>query len=770
MSLARRAVLPFAALVLAACSSKDGGDSPQPPPAGFAARFELPKSGRPAFLQVPFPSDLNVGADGTIQIDAAGFERIAPKEKGARYIAESLARTRGFGVYGGAIFELTGDAPDLAKLPTGKPTDCQGKDAPIVFVDLDAGVTLPCQAAWNDDRKYNDLETIPTLVVRTARGVVVPEKHRVAVLLTSGITTAKGAALTASAELAALRDGQRADAAAKTYGDAIDAAVSKAGIDKSRVVSAAVYTTGPVTEELRQARELARATPLPTLRWGKDDVAPVAPAKFTSTTPLPDGWTATLDAYMGTPNKLPNGDDDPDASAATNPGIAHDSLSALGVAVFDAPNFLVEASGGYGVPEHGTFFHDASGKVAIDAAKPTSKIWVSFFVPKGTMPANGWPVVVYQHGLAGQRGDATAIANSLARRGFAVAAIEPVLQGTRGLDANARGDDSHDYKRKTSTYEGPDGFIDRNGEGSNYPPTDLFGNLFRLSSLRDQFRQSVIDHTTLLRVLKAGPTLDGLAEGGVIPKLDGSKVAYAGDSLGGILGSMVAGIEPDHAAYVLNVPGGALLTELAANSPNIYSLLNGAAALNFGLSGVQVPPYHPLAQLFQHVIDGGDPIAVAQTALKPIAIAGAMPKPRNVLMFEVLGDEIVSNHATEALAKAMGLPVAKPHGPLLADLTEVDGAAITNVPTMGATGTLIQVYPAQHGVNFYWKKGHRTYARQRPVFGGDNSTDIFPKLPKELEFDNPYLELQATALAFITEAFEGKTPTVTWTKAPAPFE
>lgn len=761
-----RIAAPLAlALAIVACSSKD---DPTPAQTAFAARFELPTGAKPTFLQVPFPSDLYLNSDGTIAADVPSMARLVPRENGAKYIVEALANTNGFGVYGGAVFELTGGAPDTKKLPTGAPGDCLGKDAPVYFVDLDAGKALECRAYWNDDGALNNrVETTPVLVVSTARGLVLPEKHRIAVLITSSIATNTGTPLSASPAFAALRDGQRGDGAAKMYGEAIDQAVAKAGVDKSRIVSAAVYTTGEVTKELREAREVARATPVPALKWGAEDVVPVAPARFTSASPLPSGWNASLDDLLGTPNKLPSGGDDPDFGG-TNPGIAHDALGAIGVATFDAPNLLVDG-GGYGDPKHGTFFHDGSGKLAINPAKPTNKVWVSFFVPKAPPPAGGYPVVVFQHGLGGQRGDALQIANSLAKRGFVTAAIEAYLQGTRAFDAKARGDGTADYKKPTAKYEGPDGFIDRNSAGSNAAPDDLFGGMFRLAALRDQFRQTAVDHTTLLRLLKSSPSLEGLAISGVAPKIDGSKVAYMGDSLGGILGSILAGIEPDHAAYILNVPAGALLVELAANSPNIYSLLNGAAALHFGFVSVQMPPLHPLVQMMQHVIDGGDPIAVASTATAPIPIAGATPKPRNLIVLEVLGDEIVSNHGTEALARAMGIPVVKPHGDNLAPLAEVDGNAATNVPNAGQTAVLVHLYPAQHGVDLFSKKGRRIYAKERPVFGTP-SGDPFPKLPKELEFENPYLEAQDLALGFIDQAFAGTTPVVKWTKAPAPFE
>src|SRR5688572_25369095 len=114
----RRALLGVT-LALISCSK----DDPEPAPSsGFSARFEL--GDKPGFLSVPFPSDLYLNADGTIASDQAGMERLVPLAVGATYMNDALARTHGFGVYGGAIFELTGDAPDASKLPKGIAGDC----------------------------------------------------------------------------------------------------------------------------------------------------------------------------------------------------------------------------------------------------------------------------------------------------------------------------------------------------------------------------------------------------------------------------------------------------------------------------------------------------------------------------------------------------------------------------------------------------------------------------------------------------------------------
>lgn len=52
-------------------------------------------------------------------------------------------------------------------------------------------------------------------------------------------------------------------------------------------------------------------------------------------------------------------------------------------------------------------------------------------LPSGTKPATGWPVVIFGHGLSGNRTQAMAIANSLAQGGFAMIAIDEVWHGER---------------------------------------------------------------------------------------------------------------------------------------------------------------------------------------------------------------------------------------------------------------------------------------------------------------------------------------------------
>lgn len=706
---------PVAVLALLAACSKSTEEPVASEP--FVAEYDD--------ANLPFPSDQWRRPDGTIDAPLSVLNRYVLNERGAGYLRDAFARSYGFGVYGGAIFPVTGK-PDRETL----------RDAAVV-VDLDADAVVESQVAYNDDSVFGEEDTRPAVVVRTARGVVLPEGHRIAVLVTDKIKSKAGTPLLRSPAF---------DAFMRTPAVWMSAALKKLPPNAS-VVVATMYTTGKVTEDTRLARDVIRALPPPTLKW--DDVAPVAAVKFGDG----PGYTATLDALLGAPHKLGEVDD-PDF-ARSNTGVAHDALGAMGVATFDAPSFLIDA-GSFSDPNHGTFYR-AAGKPAVFPGKPTARIWVTFTVPKAPPPPAGYPVLVFQHGLGGQRRDMMAIANVAARRGYAVAAIEAVLLATRSLDANARGDKKNDVARSGSTYVGPDGYIDQDETslGGASGSTDLFGGLFRQAAMRDQFRQSVLDHVTLLHLLESSPSLESLMPGA---KIDGTKIAYMGSSLGGILGTMLAGVEPNHRAYILNVPGGGVFGELAPNSPRISGLLTGAGALFFGLRRAQIPPHHPLAQMMQHLFDGGDPIAYARLASE-----------RNVLVIECLRDEILSNQSTEALARAMGIPVVTPHGPLYAPLAEVAGPAVIDVPKKGHTAAMIQLFPAEHGQELFVKTGKREYSVADPAYG-DPQTEIFARLPKPVTFDHPYLELHEASFSFIDDAFAGKTPTLRWAIAPAPVK
>ncbi|MEO7328436.1 MAG: hypothetical protein ABI193_07660, partial [Minicystis sp.] len=500
------------------------------------ARFELPKMGAPAFLDVPFPSDLYLDAKGAVG-DIPGLDTYIPKN--ASFLVAGLSALHGFGNTGGAIFEindLTGAMPaaaaiDVKTLPANE-ADSLAATASAMIIDLDAtdakDALVPARADYHDDTSIGS-KTRPLLVVYPARGIVLRDKRSYAVVLTTAIKTKDGKAIEPSPTFAAIRDGkQRSSVAEKAYGAAIDkAAMLVASLkDKTKIAVAAVYHVSDAAQELVDLRATLIKEVPPALSWDVAKLSPMGLGLF-SAAPKAAGFTATFDEWLGDPQSLGDGSDDPADDQAS--GRAHKALAALGTAVFDAPNLLIESPLGYEDPAHHTFARDGSGKPMKNLDKLTAKVWMSIALPKSAMPAGGFPVVLVQHGIGGDRAVLLSIADAFAKRGWATAAIESVTFGARAVEVanNTDAKAGFMWSGGAGKYNGPDGFADAPNGNS-----DFFGNLKNLGALRDQMRQSVLDIARAADVLR-DPALDlgplKLAVPGA--KLDASKVAFLGNSL-----------------------------------------------------------------------------------------------------------------------------------------------------------------------------------------------------------------------------------------------
>ena len=131
------------------------------------------------------------------------------------------------------------------------------------------------------------------------------------------------------------------------------------------------------------------------------------------------------------------------------------------------------------------------------------------------MPENGWPVVIFQHGITGDRTNFLPIAGTLAVTGHAVVAIDHPLHGDRGFEIkNAEGNVVRVINATT-------------GKGGS--STDYL-NLASLLTARDNLRQSVAD----LLGLRVGLNFSNAAMSGMINPTD---VKFVGHSLGAMAGT-----------------------------------------------------------------------------------------------------------------------------------------------------------------------------------------------------------------------------------------
>lgn len=189
------------------------------------------------------------------------------------------------------------------------------------------------------------------------------------------------------------------------------------------------------------------------------------------------------------------------------------------------------------------------------------------FVPATPRPAGGWPVAIVGHGFTDSMyGAPWTMATVFASQGIATLSINVVGHsgGAQGfltvlptvgapvqVPAGGRGID-----------QDGNGAIDAT-EGVNAAAPQT------IVSSRDGLRQTVIDLMQLVRQIEVGMDIDGDGQ----RDLDANRIYYAGQSFGGIYGTMLLGVERNIKAGVPNVPGGSIV-EIARLSP-AFRILTG---------------------------------------------------------------------------------------------------------------------------------------------------------------------------------------------------
>jgi dienelactone hydrolase len=704
------------------------------------ARFELPERGLPQPGQVPFPTDLYLGADGVVSELLDDWTRlgVGASASGQASLNEGYSALRGFGRNSGGLFVVDGDAVPSERIPG---VSAASADAPYALIDIDArsptrGQWVPAVAGY-----------VPSARVLNVQpdGVVLAPGRRYAAVLTTRFVMRAGT-LRVAPTFARLRDlaaSARSTPAEQLYGAATDAVVA-AGIARERIAAVAVFTTQSGHAELRAARDALVRNEFgaaPTLNTDPARAAPYGVARFGAA--AHDGWTATLDAWMGTPLRDAMGRDvtgEPHSSEPATTGIPHDALGAVITGTFVAPEFRrpwTQSSS----RNDGTIALDAMGRLTVFNREKTLPITLA--LPRSAPPPTGWPVVIYGHGLGGQRKHMFSVANELARAGIATVAIDTATFGQRAAGAEA---DRTSLYASLGTYRGPDGLPD----AAEFDNTDFFGGLTNMLAVRDNLRQTALDYVQVRRLV-ANPALDLAAVAaqypGATPRLDGARVGYLGNSLGGIIGTVFAAVDPDVNPVVLNVPGGGLISALAADSPAIGSSLDAAGSLVFGYrGGAPLTRFHPLTSLLQPLVDGGDPSCFASEVTRP-----AEGRGHDVWVTLVEADAVVPNRANELLVRALGIPQITGALRSVAGLETVSNPLRSNV--MGRTQVMHLQSPAAHGSNLSQRYGTLTWRTPFPRDEPGSSARFVDGAAVRVR--NPLLAFHRALARFFTSAWEG---------------
>ena len=417
--------------------------------------------------------------------------------------------------------------------------------------------------------------------------------------------------------------------------NAQETAASGEGIDRDDIVLSFTATTQAVTPVLSVMRSAAEPT--------SSQIAQVcaAPGACLSTADvLPPGASpGVADLYVGVVD-LPYYLGVPSATNPTAP----------------LTDFWTAAPGAYVPPFDGLGLNPTSTNVTVANPFPVKtadqKAPMLVTVPNASSgqvkPAAGWPVVIFQHGITGDRSQALALADAMAAIGYAVVSIDKPLHGLTdvtsplyventgfGAIANERTFDL-DLQNNETGASGPDGIIDDSGA--------WFVNLGSLLTARDNLRQSQVDLSTLALNI---PNMD--IDGDGVSDFDGSNINFVGLSLGAMNGVPFLAVESTVNNAVLSVPGGGI-AQLLSNSDSFGPVVRA------GLSAAGVEPdsadYEQFLLIAQTVLDSAD----------PINWGGLTAATNSVLLQQVKDDGVVPNavataplSGTEPLIRIMGL-------------------------------------------------------------------------------------------------------------------
>ena len=424
-----------------------------------------------------------------------------------------------------------------------------------------------------------------------------------------------------------------------------EAAASSAGIPRSQIVVSWVATTQSITPVLgavqsRIAQTPTAATVIAPTGKNLSQINPALP-------PIADVYIGMLDLpyYLGAPT-----------SGECAPTTACPPLTDFWHA---APGAYVPPFNAYGLNPASTFVTVAN---PLPVAGSTQKVPLLLTIPNAasgkTKPAAGWPVVIYQHGITRDRTDMFAVAGTLASQGFAVIAIDAPLHGitspTSPLNVantpfaaagSAERTFSIDLVNNVTGAPGPDGEVDPSGS--------YFINLPSLLTSRDNIRQAVADLLVLARAL---PTARYSLSGA---DFDGSQISFVGQSLGGIIGTVFMGVQPDTQVALLNVPGGGI-AGLLEGSPTFGPRIRAGLAQQGLTPGT--PDYAAFFGAAQTVIDSADPINWALSSNNSLLASKRLLIQEVVGSADSLPDQVVPNSVpgaplsgTEPLIRTLGL-------------------------------------------------------------------------------------------------------------------
>jgi len=452
----------------------------------------------------------------------------------------------------------------------------------------------------------------PTTTLYAEADEMLDQHTRYALIVTRGVKDGNGAAIEPSKAFKQVlgdegdeEDGP-VDPSVRAYHRSLRAAIAALrpfGVHRQSIAAASVFTTISVTTPLETLRDQLAATSLPppiNFRIGPKGVDGLdgPPMVFEAGT-----ITGMVHNREASPGKLTAVTLAPRLAALR---IVKDTVARVAFGQFFSPNYLVkqrdEITGNWWLrlPAVGTFSGvpepvcTDSFSVVLDGVchDPVS---VVVFIPTGTAPAAGWPLVIFGPGSADTMlGSPFNVAAMFASHGFATVTIQPASHGWGPASTLtvSRGASSITFSAGGRSMDANNDGLIVSDEGSQA------GGAKGVLLTRHPSRQTVVDLLQLIREIKVGIDVDH--DG--IRDLDPSRIYYAGTSAGATIGVLLFTVSADIRAASFTGIGGradpastpvgrsAVGLALARRVP---SLLNPPGTpLITDLGGVPVDPPH----------------------------------------------------------------------------------------------------------------------------------------------------------------------------------
>lgn len=540
---------------------------------GTTARMDYAQIGAD-FYAAPFPSETR-RVDG--HTSAVGFPNVR-NDNDVTALIDIVEELQGFGTTSTIYFAMS--AP-LDSSIDSDPDPMRSWDAPVLLVDVDADSDPhPIEVRFRQDGGPFGAPNL--LSILPLQGRPLAFDHRYAAVVRTSVRDAAGDALVPSQSMRDLQRGRTPEGmsatAAEDYQHALGV-LSNRGIDD--IAGLTVFRTQDPTSEMRAAYDAILAQPMPEIRALE--------------------WVETFDDFCVF------------EGATTLPTFQHG----------EPPNTL----------EGGTFeFVDGEPQLY-----GTEEARVLITVPRGTMPAEGYPIVVFSRTGAG--GD-----RPLVERG---------VRAENGGSAIDEGSGpARDFARvgwAAISVDGPHGGM-RNTSAPNWSAEQtLVFNILNMAGTRDNVRQSALElalTTRMIEDLRFDASM--CPEGSADARFDDAELTMFGHSMGATISPLAVAVEPRIRALLLSGAGGSWIENIIHKQLPIP--VRGGFQSILGVTGAyEIHEHDPSMMLLQWAGESADPPVYAEA----IRANGA-----HILMMQGIIDHYILPPIANSLSLALELDLA----------------------------------------------------------------------------------------------------------------